>query len=110
MPPDWIYAHEKDRKRQEWEAEKASLAEDEQSLREEYRVERNAALQAYLLSPEGRRHYAAFHPIFLEFYRTIEPERFREAAREAATGKVEREHFQFPTFGVWHLERREIKP
>ena len=39
------------------------------------------------------------------FYHTVEPHRFETAAREAAIGKIEREHFEFPDFGVWLLER-----
>ena len=33
---------------------------------------------------------------FLEFYRTVKPDPFQDAARTAATGKVKQEHFQFP--------------
>lgn len=108
MPPDWIYAHDKERKRREWESERDSMEADEQSLRGQYHAERVAALQAYLISPEGRQRFASYQPTFLEFYRTVEPDRFREAARDAAAGKVEREHFQFPDFGVWLLERRQV--
>lgn len=106
-PPDWIYAHDKRRKREEWEQERAAMAADEASLQHRYQQERTAALQAYLTTPEGCDRFASFHRTFLEFYRTVEPDRFREAAHEAATGKVEREHFQFPAFGVWLLEQRQ---
>ena len=61
---------------------------------------------SYLSSPEGRSHYQTYMPTFLDFYRTVEPDRFQDAARRAAMGKVEREHFQFPDFGVWLLSQR----
>ena len=41
----------------------------------------------------------------MEFYRTVEPDRFQDAARAADTGKVEREHFQILDFGVWRLDQ-----
>ena len=105
-PPDWIYAHERDRKRQQWEKERAGVAASEEALRGQYEVERSAALQAYLSTDEGRVRFQEFHPKFLEFYRTVEPDRYREAAHQAAAGKVEREHFQFPDFGIWLLEQQ----
>lgn len=107
MPPDWIYAHDKECRRRQWEEEKTALAADEQRLRDQFASERNAALQAFLQSPAGRGHYAAYQPTFLEFYRVVEPDRFRDAAHAAATSKVEREHFQFPDFGVWLLSQRQ---
>ena len=108
MPPDWIYTHEKELKRQEWETERRRQATSEVELREPYRVERFAALQAYLNTTEGRSQFESYEPTFREFDRTVEPDRFREAAREAAAGKVEREHFQHPDFGVWLLERHPL--
>ena len=101
MPPDWIYTHEKELQRQEWETERLQQATANVELREEYNVDRSAALQAYLNTPEGRSQFSIYEPTFREFYRTVEPDRFREAA----SGKVEREHFQYPDFGVWLLER-----
>ena len=41
-----------------------------------------------------------------EFYTVVEPHRFHAAAHEAANGKIEREHFQFPDFGIWLLEQQ----
>ena len=82
------------------------MAAEEQTIRQQYQTERSAALEAYLASPEGYRQFSAVHTAFLDFYRTVEPDRFREAAHDAATGKVEREHFQFPDFGIWLLEQR----
>ncbi len=106
MPPDWIYAHEKERKRQEWDAEHRSSAAVEGQFRQRYSAEKASALESYLRSLEGRRQYAAYEPTFQDFYRTVEPDRFREAARDAAIGKIEREHFQFPDFSVWLLEQQ----
>ncbi len=107
MPPDWIYTHEKERKRREWEAERHTQAATEAELRRQYQTDRSAALQAHLATAEGRTQFASYEPTFREFYRTVEPDRFRDAARDAATGKIEREHFQFPSFGVWHLEQHQ---
>lgn len=106
MPPDWMYAHEKERQRREWEERHRELADDEQKLREQHQAERAAALDAYLASSEGRAQYQALHPTFLEFYRQVEPGRFRQAAYDATIGKIEREHVRFPDFGVWLLTRR----
>ncbi len=106
MPPDWIYAHEKEQKRRQWDSERQTMANEESSLREKHQAERSAALTAYLSSPEGRSRFQKYLPTFLEFYRTVEPDRFQDAARRAATGKVEREHFQFPDIGVWLLSQR----
>ena len=105
MPPDWIYAHEKEQERRQWESHRQTMATDEASLRTRYQAERKVAFETYMLSPVGRSHYLVYFPTFLEFYRTVEPDRFQDAARAAATGKVEREHFQFPDFGVWRLEQ-----
>lgn len=107
MPPDWIYAHAKERKRLEWESERRTQAAAESELRQQYQADRTTALQAYLGTPDGRKHFASYEPKFREFYRTVEPDRYRDAGRDAATGKIEREHFQFPDFGVWLLERHQ---
>ena len=110
MPPDWIYAHEKERKRHEWEAERHTTIAAETELRRQYEVERQAALTGYLQTPEGRSLFAGYEPTFLDFYRTVDPDRFRDAARAAAIGKIEREHFSFPDFSVWLLEHQEPMP
>ena len=107
LPPDWIYAHEKERDREEFEQKNAAAMKSEESLTVAYASERSAAFQAYLQSPEGQSQYAAAYEKFLEFYRQVEPDRPYEAATNAATGKIEKEHFQFPDFGVWLLERRQ---
>lgn len=105
MPPDWIYTHEKELKRQEWENERHIQAAAEADLRQQYRANRLAALQVYLSTTDGRLLFTGYEATFREFYRTVEPDRFRDAARDAATGKVEREHFQYPDFAVWLLEQ-----
>jgi len=53
MPPDWIYAHEKQRKQEQWAQERAAFAAEEETLRLRYDEERAAALQAYLTTSEG---------------------------------------------------------
>jgi len=107
LPPDWIYAHDKERQREHWEHQRAAMAADESSLRDRYQTERTAALEAHLATPEGHQQFAAVHPAFLDFYRVVEPDRYRDAAYAAAIGKVEREHLRFPDFGVWLLQQRQ---
>ncbi len=107
MPPDWIYVHEKELKRQEWETNRQEYAENEQKLRAQYEMERSAMFHKFLSTHEGRSHVAHYEPTFREFYKTVEPDRFQDAARNAANGKVEREHFEFSSFGVWLLEHRQ---
>jgi hypothetical protein len=106
MPPDWIFAHEKEAKRRQWEAERAAGAVGEQGFRDRYAAERSAALQTFLHSPEGRAQCAAYEQGFLEFYRLREPDRCHQAAHEAAVVKLEREQFTFPDFSVWLLSKR----
>jgi hypothetical protein len=105
LPPDWIYAWEKRQRQDQWQRDHARTDTEERGLREYYSREKSEALTSYLKTPEGKRHWeAAYHP-FLEYYRAIEPRRFEAAAADAATGKVEREQFEFPEFGVWLLNR-----
>lgn len=106
MPPDWIYAHEKDRQRQQWESRRQEQATGEAALREQYYAERSTALQAFLNTSEARSLLSSYEPTFREFYRAVEPDRFHQAAHAAAAGKIERENFQYPSFGVWLLERQ----
>jgi hypothetical protein len=106
LPPDWIYDHEKRQRQLQWERERGGYQDTHQKLHDQYAAERSAALQSFLKTPEGRRHYDAFYQSFLVFYAKVEPNRPQAAAADAAAGKVEREHFRFPDFGVWMLERR----
>ena len=105
LPPDWIHAHEKREREEKWRREKSQVQDSEQELRAQYERERDSALQAFLKTPQGRELWEASYQPFLEFYRAIEPHRYAAAAADAATGKVEREHFEFPDFGVWMLSR-----
>jgi len=104
LPPDWIYAHEKERKREQWEQERAATAASEEVLRMQYEQERAAALREYLAMGEGRAQFQKYLPFFLDFYQKVEPDRYHETAHEKAAAKVDREHFQFPAFGIWLLE------
>jgi hypothetical protein len=104
-PPDWIYEHEKQLKRQQWHEERAAMAASEETLRKQYEQERAAALQKYLTHGEGRARYLECHAKFLEFYRAVEPGREHETAHAKAVGKVDQELFQFPDFGIWLLEQ-----
>ena len=106
MPPDWSYAHEKERQRQQWEEQRLSMASDETTLRQTFQTEKVTALKMYLTTPEARSLFSRYHQTFLEFYRTVEPQRFQAVARAATEGKIEREHFAFPEFSVWLLERQ----
>lgn len=106
LPPDWIYAHEKQRQRQQWEQERREMQSHDAVLRERYDAQRTEALRMFLGSPEGRQHSDAAYPAFLELYRQLEPNRSHEAALAATADKVEREHFRFPDFGIWLLEQR----
>lgn len=105
MPPDWIHDHEKRVRQQQWERERAEYHSSEQPLHEEYASQRHIALQTYLRTPEARRYWEGAYTGFLEFYRKVEPHRSEAAAADATTAKIEREHFTFPDFGVWLLER-----
>lgn len=104
MPPDWLYAHEKRREKEQWRLEQAATGDDD-ALRERYEQERDAALAVYLASIDGKAKYEeAFDPL-LAFYKVTEPNRFREAAQEAARARVERLSFRFPEFAAWQATR-----
>lgn len=105
LPPDWIHAWEKRQRREQWEREHARTDPEEQRLQAEYSREKAGALTNFLRTPDGKRHWESAYRPFLEFYRAVEPQRYEAAAADAATGKVEREHFEFPDFGVWLLSR-----
>jgi hypothetical protein len=78
----------------------------QQSLHETYAREREAALTAYLKTPEGGTAYDAIYVSFLELYRRVEPHRCEAAAAEATRGKIDRELVAFPDFGVWLLNQQ----
>ncbi len=102
-PPDWSYAHEKRQERRQWEEQRALSRVGEQELRGLYEQERNAALQAYLASAEGRQKYQQAYAPLLAYYGRTEPNRSREAAHEAALARIERLDFHFPDYAVWAL-------
>jgi hypothetical protein len=105
-PPDWLYAHEKRREREQWEQASASSAEDEQEVRRAYDGERAAALQAFLTSAEGRASYERTYAPLLGLYKVTEPHRSHEAAHEATLARIERLDFHFPEYAVWALTRQ----
>lgn len=105
LPPDWIYAHEKKQHQQQWERERASYESSQQSLIDQWTADREAAIQAYLKSPEGRRHWDAAYAGFLVLYQKVEPHRAEAAAKDAATSKISTAHVTFPAFGEWLLNR-----
>ncbi len=102
-PPDWFYAHEKRQERQQWEQERNSSSKDEQELRRQFDEERQAALQTFISSPEGRQKYDEAYTPLLAFHRAIDPERCREAAHEATLARLEKMEFRFPDYAVWAL-------
>jgi hypothetical protein len=105
-PPDWFHAHEKKRDRQHWQDKTNEVGGEDADLRHRHAAERAVALQAFLKTPEGVARFTAYSTAFRTFYERVEPDRAAAAAREAARQKVEREHFVFPDFGVWLLDRR----
>ena len=107
MPPDWSYAHDKEQERLRHEQERATTAADQDAHRLRYEHERAASLEGYCATREGSVLLASFRASFLVLYRAVDPQRCEEAARTAALGKIEREHFHFPEFGVWLLEQRQ---
>ena len=104
-PPDWLYAHEKRRRQEQWEIERAATGEDSELLAL-YDQERAAALREFLASEEGRLKYEqAFEP-YLAFYKATDPHRYREEANGAAIARVERLDFKFPEYDLWSLTCR----
>lgn len=104
-PPDWFVAHEKRRERKQWQEESASIVISEPELRRKFDQEREAALQAFLESAEGRQKYDHAFAAYEAFYKTTEPHRFREAAHDAAMDRVKRLDFKFPDFVVWESDQ-----
>lgn len=106
MPPDWIYAHEKEQQRRDWERQRQLQSAKETELRQVYESERARAFKQYLTTSEGRSLVTQYLEALLPLYRVTEPHRAEAVAREAAISKVERENFQFQEFGTWLLEQR----
>ncbi|HUY90471.1 MAG TPA: hypothetical protein VMV10_17165 [Pirellulales bacterium] len=101
LPPDWIYAHEKRQEQEQWERNRAELAEHEQQQRVDYDAQRSAAFQAYLGSAAGRQIYEQTFATLLELYRRTEPECADQATREATLRRMQTVDFRFPDFGEW---------
>lgn len=106
MPPDWFHAHEKEQQRKQWQDQRLNTAADETAHRATCQQQRLAALHAFIHSPDMTARFVSYRTAFEVFYQKLEPERYREAAHEAAVRKIENEHFEFPDFGVWLLEHR----
>jgi hypothetical protein len=103
LPPDWVYAHEKKLDQDQWERNKAEFAETEQAFLRRYDADRNASLRAYLASDAGRAKFKQTYDTLLELTKRTEPERYLEAAHEAAVARIEKLDFQFPEYPVWAL-------
>ena len=79
------------------------MAAQEERLRPQYLHERAAALQVFLLSPEGKRHFDAAYPSLLVLHQRSDPHDPVTAAR----AYVEEHQFSFPRFEEWSLGLRE---
>ncbi len=108
MPPDWMYAHEKQQEREQWEHRKAAVDTAEQTLRAEYDQARTKAFQEFCESITGRAAYDTTFPILLTLHKLTDPHRATETARQATVARMERENFEFPEFVSWALERQRI--
>lgn len=105
-PPDWWFAHEKKREREQWEQDKVERADAEQTLRTEYDRARTLAFQEFARSPEGEQIYAKTFPILLAVHKVTDPHAAAAAARQATLTRMEREDFEFPEFTAWLLTRQ----
>lgn len=108
LPPDWVYAHEKKLEQDQWEKNRAEFAASEQESLRRYATARDAALRAYLASEDGQRNYRQTLGQLLELTKRTEPERYHQAAHEAAVARIEKLDFQFPDYAVWVLSQRDI--
>ena len=94
-PPDWFHAHEKRQEQKQWQREHGANGEIGE-LQKAYDQERQAALEAFLASDEGRAKYDAALTLYKAFYKATEPERYVRAAHEATIARIERIDFMFP--------------
>ena len=108
MPPDWMYAHEKQQEREQWERDKAAIAPTEQAPQDEYDRERAQAFEEFRRSAEGTTIYDQTFPILLAFHKVTDPHGYAEAARQATVSRMERVNFVFPEFSVWIANRPRI--
>jgi hypothetical protein len=107
-PPDWMYAHEKQQEREQWERDKAAFIPTEQPQRDEYDRERAQAFEEFRRSAEGMKIYDETFPTLLDFYKVTDPHGYVEAARQATLSRMERVNFVFPEFSVWIANRQGI--
>ena len=103
MPPDWMHAHDKRRQQEQWQAERAALAQEEQGFQSVYDGEPAAALREFLSSAEGQAKYAETYRHLVELYKRTEPERFEQAANAATLARIEKVDLQFPEFATWKI-------
>jgi hypothetical protein len=108
MPPDWMYAHEKQQEREQWERDKAAFALNVQTLRDEYDRARAKAFEEFRRSAEGTKIHDQTFPILLAFHKVTDPHSPAEAARQATLSRMERENFVFPEFSAWMASRKGI--
>ncbi len=108
MPPDWMYAHEKQQTREQWERDKAAFSLTEPARRDEYDQERAKAFEEFRRSAEGMKIYDQTFPILLAFHKVTDPHGYAEAARQATLSRMERMNFVFPEFSVWTANRPRI--
>lgn len=109
LPPDWVYAHEKKVEQDQWERNKAQFAQNEQDSLERYEAARQASLQTYLASAEGRATYKQSYEALLELTKRTDLDRSHQAAHEAAMARIEKLNFQFPEYAVWILGQPNVK-
>jgi len=105
LPPDWMYAHEKRQRELQWEQEKAAVAAQADRLRPQYVAEQAAALQVFLRSAEGRRHFENAHGPLLALHQRSDPHDPISTVQAAARAYVADHHFPFPSFTEWSLAR-----
>lgn len=108
MPPDWMYAHEKQQEQEQWERDRAAFAPTEQARRDEYNRARAKAFEEYRRSADGAKIYDETFPILLALHKVTDPHRHVEAARQATLSRMERVNFDFPEFAVWIASRSGI--
>lgn len=108
MPPDWMYAHEKQQAREQWEGDKTPFVPTEQVGRDEYDRERAHAFEEFCRSAEGAKIYDKTFPILLAFHKVTDPHGYAEAARQATLSRMERVNFVFLEFSVWFANQPGI--
>lgn len=108
MPPDWMYAHQKQQEREQWERDKAAFALTDQTLRDEYDRARAMALDEFRRSAEGSKIYDQTFSILQAFHKVADPHGPAEAARQATLSRMERENFVIPEFSAWMANQKGI--